>query len=443
MKITQLKLYNYRCYPKLNINLNPDITVLLGRNGQGKTAVLDAITVAVGPYLGVFDESVGSHFSNHDARRVAHKLENGRFDMETQYPVSVEAVGSICGKEIAWQRTKQGGKGRTTIKESSSLIKYAKEFQSSVRKGENITLPLLAYYGTGRLWKEKRLTEKKQAGGATSRLSGYMDCMNPESSYRAFADWLRMENLIVYEQHLVAQEKGEAVDGESQTRMLRAIQRAVNTVMKPSGWQNIRFSPSAQEVVAEHPDFGILPVSILSDGIRNMVGLLADIAYRAVRLNPHLGDDAVRKTSGIVLIDEVDMHLHPEWQQLVLRDLKHQDAFPQIQFIVTTHSPQVVSTVKKEHIRILEIGNETAATPISRTFGESSNDILETVMHTGFRPDVEHVRELDKYFTMIDAGRYKEQDATELRKKLEQIIGADHRELQRADRIIRRKEVLG
>ncbi|MBF0232780.1 MAG: AAA family ATPase [Desulfamplus sp.] len=385
MKITQLELYNYRCYPKLHIDLNPDITVLLGRNGQGKSAVLDAITVALGPYLGVFDESVGNHFSNHDARRVPHKLENGRIDMETQYPVRVEAIGTICKEEIAWQRTKKSSKGRTTIKESAPLIKYARELQSSVRNGESVTLPVLAYYGTGRLWKEKRLTEKKQAGGATSRLSGYIDCMNPESSYRAFADWLRMENLIAYEQHLVAQEKGEAVDGASQTRLLRAIQRAVNTVMKPSGWQNIRFSPSAQEVVAEHPDFGILPVSILSDGIRNMIGLLADIAYRAVRLNPHLGDDAVRDTPGIVLVDEVDMHLHPGWQQLVLRDLQHQDAFPQIQFIVTTHSPQVISTVKKEHIRILEIGNEMASIPIARTFGESSNDILEKIIQTGVR----------------------------------------------------------
>ncbi len=443
MKITQLKLYNYRCYPKLQIDFNPDITVLLARNGQGKTAVLDAVTVALGPYLGVFDESIGSHFSNHDARRVPHKLENGRIDMETQYPVSFEAIGTIIEEKVEWQREKQGDKRRTTIKNSSPLIKYAKELQTSVRNGESVTLPLLAYYGTGRLWKEKRLTEKKQAGGSSSRLSGYMDCMNPESSYRAFADWLRMENLIEYEQALIAKERGESLDIKSQTRLLRSIQRAVNTVMKPSGWQNIRFSPSAQEVVAEHPDFGILPVSILSDGIRNMIGLLADIAYRAVRLNPHLGDDAVRKTNGIVLIDEVDMHLHPGWQQLVLRDLHHQDAFPEIQFIVTTHSPQVVSTVKKESIRVLEIGNEAASIPIARTFGESSNDILETVMHTDFKPDVEHVRELENYFTMIDDGLYKEEAAKILRTKLEQVIGADHRELQRADRIIRRKEVLG
>ena len=267
--------------------------------------------------------------------------------------------------------------------------------------------------------------------------------MNPESSYRTFADWLRMENLIAYEQYIQAMERGESAEGASRRTLLHAIQKSVNTVMKPSGWKNIRFSPSAQEVVAEHYDFGILPVSILSDGIRNMIGLLADIAYRAVRLNPHLREDAVQKTQGIVLIDEVDMHLHPGWQHLVLRDLKHTDAFPNIQFIVTTHSPQVASTVKKEHIRILEEGNDAAYTPLARSFGESSNDVLETVMHTDFRPALEHVQDLDRYLKLIDQGRYKEKETEALRKKLEELIGKGHKDLQRADRIIRRKEVLG
>jgi predicted ATP-binding protein involved in virulence len=174
-----------------------------------------------------------------------------------------------------------------------------------------------------------------------------------------------------------------------------------------------------------------------------MIGLVADIAYRSVRLNPHLGNDAVQETPGIVLIDEVDMHLHPEWQQVVLRDLKNSRAFPQVQFIVTTHSPQVLSTVRKEHIRILEAGEETAPIPLARTFGETSNDVLETVMHTPFRPDLEHVRDLDEYMHLIDRGLYREKEAKSLREKLEELLGPDHRDLLRADRIIRRKEILG
>jgi len=135
------------------------------------------------------------------------------------------------------------------------------------------------------------------------------------------------------------------------------------------------------------------------------------------------------------------MHLHPEWQQLVLQDLTR--AFPGIQFIVTTHSPQVISTVKKDHIRILELENDTAVVPLSRTYGETSNDILETVMHTGFRPDLEHLRDLDRYLQMIDQNRFHEAEAKKLRQKLEKEIGTYHKDLQRADRIIRRKETIG
>ena len=441
MRINHLTLHNYRCYPTLHVDFNPDITVLLGRNGQGKTAVLDALAVAVGPFLGALDNATGSHFSNQDARRIPHKRENGRTDMETRYPLSLAAEGSVSGKTVTWQRYKNSAKGRTTIKESARLIHKGKTLQEAVRSGKEITLPLLAYYGTGRLWKEKRLTEKKQTTGAGSRLSGYTDCMNPESSYRAFTDWLRLETMIEYEQHLQAIEKGEPVTALTQGKLLQAIQKAVNAVMTPSRWKNIRFSPSAQEVVAEHPEHGILPVSSLSDGIRNMIGLLADIAYRAVRLNPHLEENAVIHTPGMVLIDEVDMHLHPEWQQMVLQDLTR--AFPGIQFIVTTHSPQIISTVKKDHIRILELENDTASVPLSRTYGETSNDILETVMHTGFRPDLEHLRDLDRYLQMIDQNRFHEAEAKKLRQKLEKEIGTHHKDLQRADRIIRRKETIG
>lgn len=103
----------------------------------------------------------------------------------------------------------------------------------------------------------------------------------------------------------------------------------------------------------------------------------------------------------------------------------------------------MLSTVQKEHIRILEVGEETAPIPLARTFGETSNDVLETVMHTPFRPDLEHVRDLDEYMRLIDRGLYREKEAKSLRAKLEELLGPDHRDLLRADRIIRRKEILG
>ena len=132
---------------------------------------------------------------------------------------------------------------------------------------------------------------------------------------------------------------------------MSAVNQAVGTVLKPTGWGNLRFSETFGYATVEHPDQGVLAVGQMSDGIRNTIALVADIAWRCVQLNAHLGDAAVRDTEGIVLIDEVDMHLHPEWQQLIVGSLR--EAFPRIQFIVTTHSPQVLTTVDAESVRII------------------------------------------------------------------------------------------
>lgn len=104
-----------------------------------------------------------------------------------------------------------------------------------------------------------------------------------------------------------------------------------------------------------HETMGVLPLEALSDGTRSVISMAADLAYRMVRLNPDLGARAALETPGIVLIDEVDMHLHPSWQQAVVYDVRK--AFPNVQFIVTTHSPQVLSTVPAEAIRILRWDN--------------------------------------------------------------------------------------
>ena len=135
-------------------------------------------------------------------------------------------------------------------------------------------------------------------------------------------------------------------------------------------------------LVARHEQLGAPPVDWLSDGIRNMIGMVADIAFRATKFNGHLGAQAAQETPGLMLIDEVDMHLHPEWQQVVL--LNPAQAFPAMQLIVTTHSPQVLSTVSSACVRILrsEIDPETTSRVTTvielqwQTRGVASSDLF-------------------------------------------------------------------
>jgi predicted ATP-binding protein involved in virulence len=161
---------------------------------------------------------------------------------------------------------------------------------------------------------------------------------------------------------------------------INVVKYSVNALTKDStGWCDIEYSVSQQQqLVMSHPEHGSLPLSMLSDGLRNMVVMVSDIAFRCIKLNPHLGEHAAMKTEGVVMIDEVDMFLHPSWQQTVIGSLR--SAFPKIQFIVTTHSPQVLSTVPKECIRILGLnsqGDDIASDADLKTLGAIHHNPIE------------------------------------------------------------------
>jgi predicted ATP-binding protein involved in virulence len=171
-------------------------------------------------------------------------------------------------------------------------------------------------------------------------------------------------------------------------------------------------------------------VSWLSDGVRAMMSLAADIAFRAARLNKRLGEDAARQIGGIVMIDEVDLHLHPTWQQQVLGALRA--TFPKLQFIVTTHSPQVLSSVHNTHIRTLDPvmeGEFIAATPLIQTLGATSLDVLQGVMGTPIRAPGDHTEALTHLEALVAERRYEE--ATRRLEALKAELGADHAQLAR------------
>lgn len=462
MKIDKLELRNFRAFKHFKCQFGTGVNVLVGLNGFGKTSILDAIAIGYGQFAGGFETSKDRGILNPDIRIAKHTIgageleaggasvAAGKFTMERQFPVEVQVTVHEEGDyqfPDSWSRSRNTLKGRTT--QVKDLKAVAQDLQKSVQNNEKVVLPLLSYYGTGRLWKEKRLTEKKNPAHQTnSRLDGYMDCLDPESTYSAFAKWLRVETIAEYERKMQIIEEhgleGAVVHGSTiRGKLLKAITSAVNIVLAPSGWSNIRYSAMTKEVIATHKDQGDVPVSYLSDGVRNMLGMVADIAYRAVRLNPHLAENAVNETSGIVLIDEVDMHLHPQWQQLVLQNLS--EAFPNIQFIVTTHSPQVLSTVKQEQILVLPdvaAGETEALPPIGETLGKPSNYVLTQTLNVDARPPLRQVELFEEYMQLINSGLGRDDKATKVRAQLEGLLGQEHEDLVHADRVLKRRELL-
>lgn len=223
---------------------------------------------------------------------------------------------------------------------------------------------------------------------------------------------------------------------------ITGIQDAVNTVLRNEGWGNFHYSLQHEELAMTHDELGVLPVSMLSDGVRAMVSLVADLAWRCAKLNPQLGVKAQKKTEGISFIDEVDMHLHPKWQQTVVASLR--DAFPKIQFILTTHSPQVLSTVRRESIRLISVGPDSSASamPLASSYGEESQNVLQAIMGVDPQPPVPEKEDIDRLTVLIESGKYQSEEAQKLLQSLRGHLSENHPQLQRLERSIRRQEAL-
>ena len=437
LKINKLYLDNYRCFKDFTIDFHDQLTVLVATNGKGKTAILDAIAVAFGTFVNSTGLARGSVFNRSDVQKIKAR-ETKTNEMEEVYPLVLEANGLINNEVTHWSRELHKPKGATTTKDTKSLIQYGQDIRKKVVQKVDEILPLISYYGTGRLWGLKKITLNKKQH-ETSRLSGYIDCLDPLSSYKSFESWYVDICLAELELKIEEIEKNNLdISNNEFTSIRKSIQQAVNHIVeKNTGWKDIVYKKRAETIVAQNETFGELSLMQLSDGIRNMIGLVADIAYRAVKLNPHL-ENAPKQTPGIVLIDEVDMHLHPKWQQTVLTDLTK--AFPNIQFIVTTHSPQVLSTVKKEQIRIL--GDNVVSTPSTHSFGEDSSVLLAELMNVSPLPPLEIVEKRKEYQRLIEDREYESPRAKQLQKELIENYGENSEFIIQTEMLIRRFEAL-
>lgn len=332
MKISELVLHNFRKYDEAFLQFHPHFNVLIGNNGKGKTTVLDALAMLLNTYfLGGKLTTGGVTIKPSDARAVFREVE-GQIFRETLPEVWLEAL-AVVGDDppIRWRRD-LGDRGRN----AKNFSKKGTEARNHVAHSEEVEvdLPLLVYYGAGRLWDKHDDTDMDSP---SSRLAGYRYCLDPKSDHKAFEKWFKRLSLAKLQ-------KGKEISA------LDAVTNSVTFCIP--GARNFYFDAAYDQLMIELDHEGLVPFDDLSDGYRNMVGIIADIAHRASRLNPHFGMDAALKTQGIVLIDEIDLHLHPKWQRRVVSDLKR--AFPLLQFIVSSHSPFILQSLEPGEVIDLE-----------------------------------------------------------------------------------------
>ncbi len=399
----------------MDISFRNRLTVVVGDNGVGKSTVLEAAAIAVGTFSNALGGLTSYGIRASDAHIKTFAM-GSTLDVQPQFPVEISAFARIDGREVRWKRSLQSAKGRGSLAQAKELVGIAEEYQERMRRGDaSLRLPLIAYYGTGRLWEQYR-EKRGEVFEKNNRSNGYIDSIEGSANNKRMMKWFQKMTL----QEL---QRGKSIPEFSAVKgALERIYAAITGYEKVE----IRFNLDTSEIdllyVDNTGEATRISMPQLSDGYRTTLSLIADIAYRMAVLNPQYFEHVLDETDGVVLIDEIDLHLHPKWQKRILKDLL--ELFPKVQFIVSTHAPEVINSVKSESVIILN--NKEALDAAEETFGKDANAILREVMDVSTRPDVIRMA-FEEIYQTIDEGKWEEAE----RKigLLEEEIGTNDAEL--------------
>lgn len=400
----RIRVENFRCYDDLTVNLKPGVNLLIGDNASGKTTVLKACRYVLSAFFsGYSDENTRWESPVDDDFSV--RIADGMILPErpirifflpdtTQYaPVPEENALVRPGtgeKEYVVQKNSK--------KNSRSLIGGLEGFRDYARLLVNVTdkaLPLFASFSTEDIHSTRRLDAARFKNYLQKASFGYYECLNGDGF---FPYWLK--RLLVLQ------------EGQKNLHEIASVRTAVSKALGTGGCgiiDDLSIRPNQGKVYYIFLDGREVDAEHLSDGYRRLVNIVTDVAFRCALLNGRLyGEEAVYNTYGTVLIDEIDMHLHPTLQANVLRGL--QRAFPKLQFIVTSHAPMVMTSVKNDERNVvyrLSYEDGKYSLQESDTYGMDASTITDAVLKQTPREKAvdEQLKEL---FERIDAGSEKE-----------------------------------
>ncbi|MDM8558700.1 AAA family ATPase [Candidatus Parabeggiatoa sp. HSG14] len=431
MKLKYIKIENFRAIKELELPLHPQLTVLHGDNAAGKTALLDAIAVGLGSILTHLPEVSGIKFKRHDLRQETQ-------EQKAPY-IRVELTSD---EDVQWDRMERRDKTKHTAKKLPDTVglkqlhAYLEAIINGVQDNQPVILPVIVYYGTERAVFSSTLETINRK--KIKRFSALNEALESKANFRGAMEW------FVTKESEEARESKKRHDLSYKLDEIEIVRQAIEGTIKSCSNLRSELNPPRLLVDFQHKQHNKQPVTLeisqLSHGFRTMLALVMDLARRMAQANPHLKNPLHEEA--IVLIDEIDLHLHPKWQQTVLPDLMQ--TFSKTQFIVTTHSPQVLSTVHKENIWLLEDCEELGICTyrsITEPYGAESSEALHSLMHVDSRPqNLPEVKEYNRYISLVNHGQYDSVEALELRSKLEKVLEKSQFNL--ADMLIRKHHAL-
>lgn len=422
MHIEHLALGRFRGAKELPLDLDRRLNVFVGMNGAGKSTVLDATAILLS-WL---------------ANRIKSESASGRpikeSDIENNSSSSYLSL-KVTEQSQSFEWTLAKGRHGRRLRVGSSLRQSA-ELAAALNKrmfqpDEIDNLPLLAYYPVNRAVLDipLRIRSKHQF----DVLSAYDESLTSGANFRTFFEWFREREDLENENRKYTEQKVKPNRFEFPDPQLQAVRKALEEFMPDFANLTVRRNPLRMEVEKLGKT---LTVNQLSDGEKCLMAMIGDLARRFSIANPTRSEPL--EGEGVVLIDEIDLHLHPKWQRMVVPKLLA--VFPNCQFLISTHSPHVITHVQQNNLFMLQMRDGQLFYSRSAGFyGKTVERVLEDLMGIETtRPD-EVERALRHIFELIDQSDFKG-----ARKSIEQLkeeIGEDP-ELTKAGVLIRRKELI-
>lgn len=407
MKLKKIEYTNYRGLKTGEMSFEDNLTVISGKNGAGKTSVLMTVVTAVSWIIARIraEKGTGTYISENEITNgYLHSRLTAYFD-ELEHSIMIP------------NRQKKGIAKKYAI-DIAAVRDYASRKRKEIENTNFLTsIPVFAFYGVKRAVLDipLRIWNKE-----TNMFDAYSACLNGAANFRDFFMWFRNQEDIENEHK---NRDGEGV--RDNTRELDTFRRAMAVFMPEYTDIHVRRHPLRMLVKKQGET---LNVAQLSDGEKIYLSLIGDLCRRLVLANPTLEDPL--QGEGIVLIDELDLHLHPEWQGDIAGKLNR--VFPKIQFIVTTHSPHVLNRIQPSCIRMLNNGNISTA---DYSYGMPSEIVLKDVMGLSNDQPEEVENAFKAIYDAIEKSDYDE--ANRLRSKLEHEVPW-HPELTRVRKLIGR-----
>lgn len=423
MRIENIKIENFRGFRDRYFEFDPKMNVILGDNTTGKTTLLHAIQIALGAFLQEMTFLPGGNGFSRNFKptdQVKRRSEStksfipiaekpsievnakcvvGRFDNSTQQV-------NTSTKEVNWQRTSNKNSKANAKQLMDFVADMERQRRNADKEGANSLFPLFLSFGATRLEKNYRGSEKTKQR-ETREAKAYKCALDEQVDFKGAFDWIYR-----YEKSF---NKGDEFAG-TDIAFLNAIKEAIPAIQHIDiDTKNNEFTAQIKMAKDDHPYW--LTYDMMSAGFKAMINISAEIAHRCIEINGFLGLDAVKKTPGVVMIDEVDLYLHPHWQQHILADL--QKAFPMMQFMVTTHSPFIVQSVKSQNVITLD-GVKGDSNPDMRSIEDIA--VTEMNMDTARFPRYQQmVEQAEKYYQLVKSGKENTEEAKEVKKELDEI----------------------